>query len=258
MNKVRALRPDEVECRVMTITAKGFQMLLYKDARCDMNVLDETFGVGYWKRWHEVISNSLFCTVSVWNDEIKEWVSKQDVGTESNTEMEKGEASDSFKRACFNWDIGRELYTKIFIWIQGGTKETDRKDKNGKPIYQLADPYNKFRATTMDVDKDRNKITKLVIKDKNNVVVFSWVEDSEETPKPKAKVQKTEPIEGFIEMASKEDINEIVNLVNLTDTETEKLYKYLDIKGISDLTKIKYEVAKDMLQKKLDKQNEKG
>lgn len=143
--KFRTLRPDEVECRVATISDKGLSLLLYKDARVDQNILDETVGVMNWKREHQMIGDRLYCTVSLWDPEKKQWISKQDVGTESYTEKEKGQASDSFKRACFNLGIGRELYTAPFIWI----KASDCKisEKNGKKVC-----YDKFRVTKMDVD----------------------------------------------------------------------------------------------------------
>lgn len=116
MKKIRELRADEIEVRVGVVRKNGISLLLYKDARCDMNILDETFGITGWKRHHELINGSLFCTVSI-RDENGEWISKQDVGVESYTEAVKGAASDSFKRACFNIGIGRELYTAPFIWI---------------------------------------------------------------------------------------------------------------------------------------------
>lgn len=142
--RFRTLRPDEVECRVSSISEKGLSLLLYKDARVDQNVLDETVGIMNWKREHQMIGDRLYCTVSLWDAEKKQWISKQDVGTESYTEKEKGQASDSFKRACFNLGIGRELYTAPFIWI----KATDCKisDKNGKKAC-----YDKFRVTKMEV-----------------------------------------------------------------------------------------------------------
>ena len=115
--KFRDLNKDEIECRVATVNEKGCSLLLYKDARCDMNILDETLGVTGWRRSHEIIGGNLFCTVEVYDDQKKEWIYKQDVGVESYTEKEKGQASDSFKRACFNLGIGRELYTAPFIWI---------------------------------------------------------------------------------------------------------------------------------------------
>ena len=117
---IRLLKADEIECRVGTVSKDntGCSLLLYKDARVDMRMLDEVFGPTNWKRSHEVINGSLFCTLSIWDSEKKEWVGKQDVGTESYTEKEKGQASDAFKRAGFNWGIGRELYTAPFIWIK--------------------------------------------------------------------------------------------------------------------------------------------
>ena len=122
----RDLRADEIDCRISTMRETGLSLLLYKDARCDMNVLDETVGPFNWKRAHS--RDNANCTVSIWDDYKQEWVSKEDTGTESNTEAEKGLASDSFKRACFNWGIGRELYTAPFIWIKSGLFR-DKYDK---------------------------------------------------------------------------------------------------------------------------------
>lgn len=115
MKMFRHLRADEIECRVHSVKANGLVLLLYKDARCDMNILDETVGAYNWERSHA--RDNANCTVSIYDVEKKEWISKEDTGTESNTEAEKGLASDSFKRACVNWGIGRELYSSPFIWI---------------------------------------------------------------------------------------------------------------------------------------------
>lgn len=111
----RLLRADEIDCRIAQIKDSGLSLLLYKDARCDMNILDETVGEFNWKREHSRANAN--CVVSLWDGEKQQWISKEDTGTESNTEAEKGLASDSFKRACVNWGIGRELYTAPFIWI---------------------------------------------------------------------------------------------------------------------------------------------
>lgn len=112
----RDLRADEIECRVAQAKGTGVSLLLYKDARCDQNILDETVGAFGWQRQHS--RDNANCIVSIWDKEKQQWISKEDTGTESNTEKEKGLASDSFKRACFNWGIGRELYTAPFIWIK--------------------------------------------------------------------------------------------------------------------------------------------
>ena len=111
----RDLRADEIECRVAQAKQNGVSLLLYKDARCDQNILDETVGPMNWQREH--CRENANCIVSIWDEKKSQWIKKEDTGKESNTEAEKGLASDSFKRACFNWGIGRELYTAPFIWI---------------------------------------------------------------------------------------------------------------------------------------------
>ena len=100
MNKFRELRADEIDCRVAMVKENGCSLLLYKDARCDMNILDETVGEMNWQRQHG--RDNANCIVSIWDNEKNQWISKEDTGTESYTEKEKGLASDSFKRACFN------------------------------------------------------------------------------------------------------------------------------------------------------------
>lgn len=115
--KIRLLNADEIECRVSAVKENGVSLLLYKDARVDQRVLDETFGPFGWKRSHQCIDGNLYCTVEIRDPESGEWVAKQDVGTVGHAEKEKSQASDSFKRACFNWGIGRELYTAPFIWV---------------------------------------------------------------------------------------------------------------------------------------------
>ena len=150
MKQFRALTAGDIECRVSTVPDKGCSLLLYKDARCDMKILDETVGPENWKRSHELINGNLFCNVSLWDEGKKEWVTKQDVGTESYTEKEKGQASDAFKRACFNWGIGRELYTAPFIWIKSG--DVTLAQKNGKST-----TYDKFSVEQIIVENGEIK-----------------------------------------------------------------------------------------------------
>lgn len=125
----RDLRADEIECRIAQIKDTGIQILLYKDARCDQNILDETVGPMNWQRLHA--RDNANCIVSIWDDQKQQWVAKEDTGTESNTEKEKGLASDSFKRACVNWGIGRELYTAPIIKIPASAL-AGFKEYNGK------------------------------------------------------------------------------------------------------------------------------
>ena len=124
---IRLLRADEIECRVSMINEKGLNVVLFKDARVDQRILDETFTPFGWKRTHQCIEGNLYCTVEIWDEEKSQWIAKQDVGTTSYSEKEKGQASDSFKRACFNWGLGRELYTAPFIWVPAGTANIQKK-----------------------------------------------------------------------------------------------------------------------------------
>lgn len=161
---IRLLKANEIECRISTISARGLSLLLYKDARVDQRILDETFGAFGWKRSHQCIDGNLYCTVEILNQESGEWVSKQDVGTTGYTEKEKSQASDSFKRACFNWGIGRELYSAPFIWIPAGKAAIQLKDNK----YCC---YDHFEVTSIEYNKDR-EISALVIANEKGKVVY--------------------------------------------------------------------------------------
>ncbi len=133
MNDIfRALRYDEIECRVAKVTDKGCQLLLYKDARCDMNILDEAVGVSNWQNKFYEHKGILFCSLGI-NVNYAEpgkperWIWKDDAGAESNVAEDKGNASDARKRAGFAWGIGRELYTSPFIWIKREDYDVDNK-----------------------------------------------------------------------------------------------------------------------------------
>ena len=158
----RLLHADEIEARVATVNEKGCSLLLYKDARCDMNILDETVGAMNWERTHS--RDNANCTVSIWDKDKEQWISKEDTGTESFTEKEKGLASDSFKRACFNWGIGRELYTAPFIWISAD--KVNLSQKNGKYT-----TYDKFVVEAIRYDEKR-QISALSIKNQSGKRVF--------------------------------------------------------------------------------------
>lgn len=162
---IRLLTADEIECRVGTISEKGLSLLLYKDARADMKILDEVFGAFGWKRTHLLIGGNLYCCVEIYDEQKQQWVSKMDVGTESYTEKEKGQASDSFKRACFSWGIGRELYTSPFIWL--AANKVNIQPKGDKYI-----TYDKFRVKEIEYN-DNREIVGLTILNQDGKVVYS-------------------------------------------------------------------------------------
>lgn len=154
---MRALKADEIEVRIGTINKRGVTMLLYKNARVDMAVLDEEFGQNNWQRDHKEIKGNLYCGIGIWDDDKCSWVWKWDCGTESNTEKEKGEASDAFKRAGFCWNIGRELYTAPRIFL-----EANVKPKQGSKGYELDNPFE-FYGTYVSHIKTEDINGKLTI-----------------------------------------------------------------------------------------------
>ena len=163
----RLLKAEEILCRVNTINEKGISLLLYKDARVDMDLLDETVGNMNWKK--EYTRDNHNCIVSIYDENKKEWVSKEDTGTESNSEAEKGLASDSFKRACVNWGIGRELYTAPFIYIPADKVNLTKKGDK----YTT---YDKFIVEKIKYDEKTRRIIGLAIKNQDDKRVFVYSE----------------------------------------------------------------------------------
>lgn len=154
---MRALKADEIEVRVGTVGAKGVTMLLYKNARVDRQILDETFGQLNWQDKYAENKGNLFCSIGVWDGDKKEWVWKEDCGTESQTEKEKGEASDAFKRAGFRWGIGIELYTSPFIFLPVATKE----DPYNKGRYKMVNPAELRGIYVSEIKTVKGKIQAL-------------------------------------------------------------------------------------------------
>lgn len=205
-NMFRLLNADEIECRIGVVGKTGVSLLLYKDARVDAKVLDETVGPFNWKKSYSRDNQN--CTVSLWDVEKKEWVSKEDTGVESNMEKEKGLASDSFKRACFAWGLGRELYTAPFIFIPVATHQTS---VNGKTVYKMDDPYlYEYEVTKIGYDENR-KINELVITDaKTGAVLYEFPKSVKKTAKVEAKTEvkaEVKPETPFTEVSLPECLN---------------------------------------------------
>lgn len=168
---IRLLRADEIECRAATVSENGISLLLYKDARVDQRILDETFGAFGWKRSHQSIDGNLYCMVEIKDERSGEWIGKQDVGTTGYAEKEKSQASDSFKRACFNWGIGRELYSAPFIWI---TASKVKIQKKGDKYYC----NERFRIVSITYNAAR-EIAELEIADSKGNTVYTWKENKD-------------------------------------------------------------------------------
>lgn len=186
MKEIPLLTANDVECRIKKITNEGAVLLLYKTARVDMRILDEVYGSMNWQRHHEVINDNLFCTISIWDSEKSQWVSKQDVGTESNAEAEKGQASDAFKRAGFAWGIGRELYDAPFIWISGKVSK-----------------YDRFHVTDIQYDREKQEFTRLVIFDDKGKERYRLNGTKTDRPQKSADDRRQKGIAAIVELVKK-------------------------------------------------------
>jgi len=217
--KFRLLNADEIEARIARITGKGVTILLYKDARCDMRILDETVGPEKWQRSHEVINGNLFCNVSIYCEDQGEWVTKQDVGTESNTEAEKGQASDSFKRACFNWGIGRELYTAPLIFF----KAADCNIEDGRC-------YDRF--TVKEIEYEGHRISYLKVMNTKTKAVFTFGSS------------KYANEENKNDLVTPEQADELEKLIEAADINKEKLLKKYEIENVSEFNMVQYTALK--------------
>ena len=240
MNPIRLLRADEIECRVSTINEKGLSLLLYKDARVDQRILDETFTPLGWQRTHQSIDGNLYCTVEIWDDAKQQWIAKQDVGTMSYTEKEKGQASDSFKRACFNIGIGRELYTAPdFIWVTGDKVKIQKK--GDKFI-----TYDRFYVQSIEYN-DQREISALVIANSYGKVVYSWVA-------PKTAI--TKPVETPADFSlSDAQLNALNAELARTGTALETVLQRYKVNSLGDLQADMYQRAMNSLKRTKAKVN---
>lgn len=167
-NAFRTLRADEIEVRVQQTKKNSAgrvfsQLLLYKDARVDMALLDEEFGMFGWQREHSFKDGRNYCKVSIYDKEHDVWVTKEDVGTPSNTEADKGHASDAFKRACVNLGIGRELYTSPRIVVELGEKEWyNSKDNKGNETVKQSTLLS-FSVNAIAYDERRNIVAVKIV-----------------------------------------------------------------------------------------------
>lgn len=187
MKQFRLLKKDEIECRVSRISEKGVVLLLYKTARTDADLLDEAITPIGWQNDFKIVDGVLYGGIGILtpvelsfpdgHSETKtEWVWKWDAGTESNTEAEKGRASDAFKRAGFKWGIGRELYSAPFTFIPAG-KCNIKKSESGR-----LSCFDEFEVGAIDYD-EQERICYLVILLKGTPV-FEWGKPNNAEPSP--------------------------------------------------------------------------
>lgn len=186
----RTLKPEEIDVKVGNVTASGYTLLLYKNARVDMTILDETVGAENWQRDHKDIKGNLYCGIGINTNYNKEdqpdrWIWKWDCGVESQFgDKEKGESSDSFKRSAVNWGIGRELYTAPFIFIPCETRQAEY----GYKIATQEEKNRRFKVTEIGYN-DKREIVKLTIIDQYKTAWTTKNKNKENEPEPPKKLQ---------------------------------------------------------------------
>lgn len=230
--KFRELKADEIEVRISTVSEKGCSVLLYKNARCDMNILDECVGPMNWQRDHKELKGNMYAGIGIL-DLDHGWVWKWDCGSESNTEAEKGEASDSFKRAGFNWGIGRELYTAPFIWFGSAQLSTLKQiEYQGKKKWTCSDS---FRVD--EIEYENGKISYLKITDTKSKAMYV---------NGKSKALNKNNVNDRITAA---EVSEIEDLVSKANVNKEKLLSQYGIDSFEMLNMAQYTALKQKIEK---------
>jgi hypothetical protein len=238
----RKLKAEEIDCRVVQIDKNWCTLLLYKDARVDQKILDETVGAMNWQKRY--VRDNANCIVGIWDEEKKQWVEKEDTGTESFTEQEKGLASDSFKRACFNWGIGRELYTapSIFILPRKDMGAITKADEDSKEFFQNTNgkytTKTRFYVDLIGYD-DEGNINNLIIRDHKGNIRFEKLTKDKEKEKNKQFLELRKLIEENEEADDKFD--------------RENFYKYFQVNADSQLNRKQTEEAINLLKERLKK-----
>ncbi len=243
----RTLNANEIECRVgNTIKekdsqgkerVKAFFLLLYKNARVDQCILDETVGQFGWQCRYYQVKSTMICSVGIFNKTTSEWLWKDNGGDDDfNTEQVKAELSDSFKRACFNWGIGRELYYAPKIYVECDQENTE-----------------KARYSVKVIEYGENKRIKqlAIINDKTKKVVYSYgfkeniAQNSEKAPKKENEPQVQEP-KGSITTHDKTLIQSYVEKLP-TEQSKQNFFNWLDkwfnTMSIENLTKSQGELV---------------
>lgn len=237
----RPLKASEIDVRIGNVakSGSGFFLLLYKNARVDQTILDETVGQWNWQCKYYQVKNTMVCSVGIYNEERKEWLWKDNGGDDDyQAEQVKAELSDAFKRACFNWGIGRELYYSPKIWVnQDG--ENDSKDH--------------YSVKVIEYDTNKRITNLVIVNDKTKKVVFRYGKDTKTAENadltPKNDTPKVDEPKGSID---KNDLKTIQAYVAAFQSETSRtnFYAWLDKNfGTMSLENLTYSQGKAVLKR---------
>ena len=240
----RLLNADEIDCRIASCNQYGVQLLLYKDARCDQNILDETVGPMNWQRHHT--RDNANCIVSIWDGDKDQWIDKEDTGKESYTEAEKGLASDSFKRACVNWGIGRELYTAPNMFVNANDLKTLKADANNK--WTCRDYFH-----VADIQYKGKKIVYVkIVNDKSGVpIIFGQNPNPTQPPAAPKKESPKAPAKQDVEkeLIGETKVNSLVKKAETDGVPMERVLRLYKLSDLSMMTEKQYKNCVDNWEK---------
>lgn len=233
---IRTLKPNEIECRIGMVNEKGISLLLYKNARVDMQILDECFGVFGWKRTHSCIDGNLYCAIEIRDPDTGEWILKEDVGVSAYTEKEKSKASDAFKRSAVNIGIGRELYTAPFIWIPASKVNIQRR---GEKFYC----NDHFAVGSISYNDNREISSLNIVRVSGGEVVYRMYLSRKDKP------AKSERI------ISDEMLKQLYYELDRTGVDINTVLNRYGIYNIQEMSEDTYQKAMNSLRKTKDKYN---
>ena len=165
------LTASEIEVRVDRVWKDGCSLLIHKNARIDMELLDTHVGPANWQRKQIPTATAdgrihMVCSVGIYDEQKSEWIWKSDVGSESSWAREKGQASDSFKRACTNWGIGRELYSAPDI-VVSALREKEGNTETIVNIEEVTDQPGVY------ITRDQFEVTQLLYDEKKHICALA-------------------------------------------------------------------------------------
>ena len=239
------LEAKDIECRIGVVKQdKGFSLLLYKTARTDARYLDKEVGAMNWQVKYYLLNDTLYCSIGVYNEELKEWVWKDDCGSETQVEKEKGQSSDAFKRAGFRWGIGRELYYTPFIWIESKDTNTDTRKK--------------YDVKSISYDEKTNEVKTLEIVNEKGEIVYSYgiKKNKAETSQKEPKTIEKKDVGGFVDLhdtkpIQKEQLDQLLMYAfTLSEDRHDKFTNWLEkTYGTKDFNELSEEQANQVIAK---------
>ena len=160
--KFKPITADQIEVKPTDTKSKNScVLLLYIDSRSAADILNETVGVFNWEIKYKEVAGQIYGALSIYDEERKIWVTKEDTGEESNIAEKKGQASDILKRCIARWGCDWLYHTpRIRIHTPADYYYNDKLTMT-------------FTVKEIEFDEDTKECTRLSIVDRNGKEVFN-------------------------------------------------------------------------------------